>query len=118
MPSSSRGLKVAAAIAKARPTTVATATSRVTSASRNGTTTATTADRRKAVTPSRRLLITSWEITPATAMVSPDDVARKAANAPAVSSAVRRSPPRSPTIRPGSSSTTLSARPLPTRSGA
>ena len=53
----------------------------------SGTVTATTAASRKAVTPRSRRPITSWVITPATAIVSPDEVDRNAANAPAVTSA-------------------------------
>ena len=85
---------------------------------RSGTTTATTAAAWNARTPRKRRPITSWLITPATAMVRPDDVDRNAANAPAAVSAESSSPPTPPTIRAGSSSTTVSVAPVATRSGA
>ena len=61
---------------------------------------------------------TSWASTPATEMVSPEEVDRNAANAPAVTSAASACPSEPPTIRSGSSSTVASVSPVSSRSGA
>src|SRR5690606_34801504 len=61
---------------------------------------------------------TSWVSTPATAMVSPDAVDRKAAKAPPATRAPSRSPPTPPIISPGSSRTAASALPVRVSSGA
>ncbi len=106
MPSTSSGQKVEAANAKARPTAWATPTPSVSRARPSGTRTATTAPAWKARTPPKRRPITSWLITPATAIVWPVDVERNAANAPAVVSAESWSPAVPATLRAGSSSTT------------
>ena len=118
MPSTSSGQNVDAATANTRPTERAMLTPGAASASPRGTTTAITAETRNAVIGRSRRLTTSWLTTPATAIVSPDEVDRNAANAPAVVSADSSSPPSPPIIRAGSSSTTVSARPLAIRSGA
>ena len=73
--------------------------------------TATTAPTWNDRTPGSRRPITSWLITPATAMVRPLLVDRNAANAPAVVSADRSVPPVPSTIRDGSSSTIVSVAP-------
>ena len=82
----------------------------------HGTTTAIAAPTRNAVTPRsrrspKRRPVTSWLSTPATAMASPDEVERKAANAPAVTMPVSSSPPSPGSISRGSSSTSASVRP-------
>ena len=123
MPSSSSGQNVDAATANASPTVRATPTSGLESASAQGTTTATAAPTRNAATPPsrrspKRRPVTSWLSTPATAMASPDDVERNAANAPAVTRPVRISPPGPGSISRGSSSTSASELPDPASSGA
>ena len=57
-------------------------------------------------------------MTPATETTSPDDVDRNAAKAPATSSAEVSSPQGAGSSRPGSSSTTVSVRPVSSRSAA
>ncbi len=123
MPSSSSGQNVEAATAKARPTVRATPTSGDDSETRHGTSTAKTAATRNAVTPRsrrdpHRRPVTSWLITPATAIDSPLLVERNAANAPAVTNPVSRSPSSPGTISRGSSSTSASPPPEAARSGA
>ena len=123
MPSSSRGQNVDAATAKARPTVRATPTLGLDSAMTHGTVTASTAPTRKAATPPSRRTpgqrpVTSWLSTPATAIASPDEVERNAANAPAVTSPVSISPVMPGTISRGSSRTSTSLRPEATSSSA
>src|SRR6478735_1971135 len=113
MPSISRGAKVEAVTAKARPTVRATATSWAGSDSRRGTTTAIAAATRKAATPPSRYEphrrpVTSCDSTPATAIVRPELVERKAAKAPAVTRPVSTAPTAPPTISDGSSRTSTS----------
>ena len=88
IPSISSGAKVEAVTANARPTVRATATSWAGSDSRRGTTTAMAAATRKAATPPSRCdphrrPVTSCDSTPATAIVRPELVERKAAKPPA-----------------------------------
>ena len=61
---------------------------------------------------------TSWLTTPARETTRPDDVARKAAKAPATMSAVSSSPAGPGNTREGSVSTTVSATPGTAMSGA
>ncbi len=119
MPSTSSGQNVDAATAKASPTARATPSPRRETASSSG-----TIDRRRP--PARlegaRRRGTVGPARPGRARrpprsISPDDVDRNAANAPATSSAASSSPPMPPTIRAGSSSTTVSAAPEPAGPG-
>ena len=78
-----------------------------------GAPTAITAPNRKPRTVARsRPRSRSWLSTPATETVRPLDVDRKAANAPAVTSADTTSPHGEPSIRSGSNRTTASVRPV------
>ena len=115
IPSTSRGQKVEAAIAKASPTTCPTGRLVAASASSSGTTAATTLARRKSRTVPRSTSCTS---TPAVDTSSPDEVDRKAAKAPATSRACSSSPSRPPTIAAGRARTTASVRPVISSSGA
>src|SRR5450631_1556934 len=100
IPSTSNGQNDDAATANASPTASASGSRAATSDSTSGAATATTVATRNALTlPS--LGRTSCAMTPATETVSPDDVDRNAAKAPAVTSAVSSSPAVPPTSRPG-----------------
>ena len=77
-----------------QPGARATVSTRVASA-------ATTPASRKAVTGSNHRPSRSWPSTPPTETTRPEEVERNAANAPAHSSAVSRSPPMPPRIRCG-----------------
>ncbi|CAI4150995.1 hypothetical protein CCOS2040_01520 [Streptomyces albidoflavus] len=107
MPRTSRGQKAEAETAKAMPTASATGTPLTRIVPPNGTAMARTVANRKWRTP--REGSTSWLSTPATAMVRPEAVERKAAKAPPATRAPRRSPPTPPTMSPGRSSTVASA---------
>ena len=113
-----------AAKAKVSPTASATPTPCTARATSSGSARATTAAAWKGRTPERasrtvvedRRRCSSWLSTPATATVSPPEVERNAANAPAAVSADRAVPRSPPTIRLGRVSTTESACPAATRS--
>ena len=94
MPSTSSGQNVDAATANASPTASASRSARAEQRQRQR-----HRDRQQRGDPEPATLRTasacrsrSWASTPATETVSPDDVDRNAANAPAVTSAVSRSP--------------------------
>src|SRR5690606_31464868 len=123
MPNTRSGQNVDAASAKANTTELATGIGSDTKARTSGTATQTAAATRRAAigdtrprNPSTPLM--PWATTPASAIDTPEDVDRKAANAPAVTSAVSSSPAVPPNSRLGSSRTTVSARPESTRSEA
>ncbi len=118
IPSASNGKKVEAASAKASPTVSARLVRRAIRDSAAGIPTAITAPSRKPRTLAlSRPRSRSWLSTPATETVSPLDVERKAAKAPAVSSAEIASPSVPGSIRSGRRRTTASVRPVISRSG-
>ena len=106
MPSTRSGQNEEAATANARPTTLATGSDRTVSASANGTMSASAVAIRKARTPPAPRM--SCAITPATETVSPEEVERNAANAPALTSAVSSSPRVPPISLLGREITTVS----------
>src|SRR5436190_2450262 len=110
-PSTSSGQKVDAATANARPTTIDTSSAPTRPASTIGTSPATIAENRKSRTEPRPS--TSVDSTPATLVSRPDELDRKAANAPAATSAPSSwaaVPPPSAAV--GSTSTTASVAPV------
>ncbi|KYG51307.1 hypothetical protein AWI43_28065 [Streptomyces sp. WAC04657] len=116
MPRTSSGQKEEAETAKARPTASATGTLEATTPTPSGTAVASRVASRKCRTP--REGSTSWVRTPATDMVSPEAVERKAAKAPPARSAPSRSPGSPPRIRSGRTRTAASAEPVRASSGA
>src|SRR6266545_3153845 len=110
-PSTSSGQKLDAATANASPTTCDTSSSLIREESTIGTNPATIAETRKSRTEPRPR--TSVDSTPATLVISPDELDRNAANAPAATSAPSSCPMVPvPSAAAGSRSTTASVAPL------
>ncbi len=114
MPRTSSGQNVEAATANAQPTATLMSTLRAGSESSTATSApAATASRSRGTLARDR----SCERPPASAISSPEDVERNAANAPAATIAVSTEPQPPGTISPGSTTVTVSVSPPRTRPG-